>query len=125
MAERVVRERVDDLERERGHFVQADERLTFSLDGKSFVIDLSAANAAVLREALRPFVEHAQPLINYHDYDGMTEPQLKRAELNRVREWAREQGLTPNERGRIAESIIKQYEQVHGPLRHRRRSRPV
>lgn len=121
MAERVVRERVDDIARDGGRIVPAAERVTFSLDGKGFVIDLSSENATLLRGALAPFIEHAQPLVSYQDFDGMTESQVKRAELNAVRKWAREQGLTPNERGRIAESIIKQYELVHGPLRHRKR----
>lgn len=121
MAERVVRERVDDLEQRHGRLVRADERLTFSLDGKSFVIDLSAENAAALRQALQPYIEQAQPMVGYYDLDNMTEGQVKRVELNWVRAWAREQGYTPNERGRIAEDIIQQYEQVHGPLRHRRR----
>ncbi len=35
----------------------ADETVYFSLDGSSYEIDLSTANAARLREAIRPFVE--------------------------------------------------------------------
>ena len=35
----------------------ADETVYFSLDGTSYEIDLSTANAARLREAIRPFVE--------------------------------------------------------------------
>lgn len=35
----------------------ADETVHFSLDGTSYEIDLSAANAARLREAIQPFVE--------------------------------------------------------------------
>ena len=35
----------------------ADETVTFGLDGKSYEIDLSEANAEKLRKALAPFVE--------------------------------------------------------------------
>jgi hypothetical protein len=35
----------------------ADETVQFSLDGTSYEIDLSTANAALLREAIRPFAE--------------------------------------------------------------------
>jgi hypothetical protein len=35
----------------------ADETIHFALDGKSYEIDLSATNAATLREALKPYIE--------------------------------------------------------------------
>jgi Lsr2 len=35
----------------------ADETVHFSLDGTTYEIDLSSANATRLREAIRPFVE--------------------------------------------------------------------
>jgi hypothetical protein len=38
----------------------ADETVHFSLDGTSYEIDLSTANATRLREAIRPFVEKSR-----------------------------------------------------------------
>ena len=38
----------------------ADESISFALDGRSFEIDLSAANAVRLREVLRPFIDKAR-----------------------------------------------------------------
>ena len=38
----------------------ADETVRFSLDGRSFEIDLSAANASKLRSSLRPYIEKAR-----------------------------------------------------------------
>src|SRR5271163_584877 len=35
----------------------ADETIHFALDGKSYEVDLSAANASKLRAALKPYVE--------------------------------------------------------------------
>jgi hypothetical protein len=35
----------------------ADETVRFALDGRAYEIDLSAANAAKLRDALKPYIE--------------------------------------------------------------------
>jgi hypothetical protein len=55
MAKTVIVKLTDDLDG-----ADADETVLFSLDGKSYEIDLSAANATRLRGALRPFVEKAR-----------------------------------------------------------------
>jgi hypothetical protein len=39
----------------------ADETVAFAVDGRGYEIDLSAANAAALREALQPYVAKARP----------------------------------------------------------------
>jgi hypothetical protein len=39
---------------------EADETVTFGLDGNQFEIDLTAKNAAALRKALTPYVEAAR-----------------------------------------------------------------
>jgi hypothetical protein len=41
---------------------EADETVRFSLDGRSYEIDLSEANAARLREVLGPFMEKGRSL---------------------------------------------------------------
>ncbi len=38
----------------------ADETVYFAVDGRSYEIDVNAANAARLREALKPFIEKAR-----------------------------------------------------------------
>lgn len=38
------------------------ETVTFSVDGRSYEIDLTAKNASVLRKTLRPYVEAARPI---------------------------------------------------------------
>ena len=38
----------------------ADETVEFGIDGKSYEIDLSDANAAKLRDALAPYLGHAR-----------------------------------------------------------------
>ncbi len=55
MAKTVIVKLTDDIDGG-----EADETVLFALDGRSYEIDVSAANAARLREALRPFVEKAR-----------------------------------------------------------------
>ena len=52
MAKTVIVKLTDDIDGG-----DADETVHFALDGKSYEIDVSAANAAKLREALKPFME--------------------------------------------------------------------
>ena len=57
MAQQRKIELTDDLD---GPDVPAVETVAFALDGASYEIDLSAANAARLREALATWVGHAR-----------------------------------------------------------------
>jgi hypothetical protein len=118
MAEQVIRQKVDDLEREGGVIVPADEQLTFGLEGTSYIIDLSTDNAKKLREILDPYVRAATPVIDHTERKNLSPPQAKRAELEAIREWAENQGTHVNRRGRIPKEIIDKYELVNGPLQY-------
>jgi hypothetical protein len=52
MAKTVIVKLTDDLDGG-----DADETIQFALDGKSYEVDLSAANASKLRDALKPYIE--------------------------------------------------------------------
>ena len=52
MAKTVIVKLVDDIDGS-----DADETVQFALDGKSYEVDLSTANASRLRDALKPYVE--------------------------------------------------------------------
>src|SRR5580658_4414691 len=56
MAKTVIVKLTDDIEGG-----DADETVFFSLDGKSYEIDVNKANAANVREALKPFIAKARP----------------------------------------------------------------
>ena len=58
MAKTVIVKLTDDLDGG-----DADETVTFALDGRSYEIDLGSANAVRLRDALKPFVEKARPSV--------------------------------------------------------------
>jgi Lsr2 len=56
MAKTVIVKLTDDIDGG-----DADETVQFALDGKSYEVDLSSANAAKLREAFKPYVEAGRP----------------------------------------------------------------
>jgi hypothetical protein len=55
MAKTVIVKLTDDIDGG-----DADETVHFSLDGKSYEVDLSSANASKLREAFKPYVEQGR-----------------------------------------------------------------
>ena len=83
----------------------ADQTVQFSLDGVDYEIDLSDARAAQLRDALSPWVGHAR----------RRELAPRRAagsgaaggDQAAVRAWARENGHTVNERGRLPAAVVE------------------
>lgn len=90
----------------------ANETVTFSIDGNHYEIDLSDENAKKLREALNPFVSNARRADppSRRRRSQRTMPREKSAE---IRSWAKARGLPVSERGRIAASVVKQYEAAH------------
>jgi hypothetical protein len=95
---------------------EAQETVSFSLDGTSYEIDLSKGNANGLREALAKYVGAARKA-------GRTSAGRQSAGRSRasgsaaidrdqaaaIRAWAKKQGLKVSDRGRIPASIIEQY----------------
>lgn len=83
----------------------ADETVMFGLDGKSYEIDLSAANVAALRDMLGPYVTAGRRVIagtpSSRRGRGVNDP----SENATIREWWKAQGGQIGERGRIPEEI--------------------
>lgn len=85
----------------------ADETVSFSLDGTSYEIDLSSANAAGLREALAPYVGHARKT------GGRRTAAKKASGTNtaEVRAWARSNGWPDlGDRGRVPADVQQAYD---------------
>jgi hypothetical protein len=106
MAQKVQVVLVDDLDGG-----PADETVSFALDGTHYEIDLSAANAAALRNSVARFVAHARKA-------GRAGPAGRRArrgagQAAAIRAWAREQGIEVNERGRVSAQVAARYEAAH------------
>lgn len=92
---------------------QADETVTFTLDGKEFEIDLSAKHASELREAFAPFVGAARRSSSgsgRRNYARVpSSPGKTREENAAIREWAVSAGFPVSERGRIPSNVLEAY----------------
>lgn len=93
----------------------AAETVTFGLDGATYEIDLSEANAAKLRDALAPWVGAGRR----SGSRGKPAAARGRARAGRssdastIRTWAAENGHTVSERGRIPAEVREAYEAAH------------
>lgn len=106
MAQKVQVVLIDDIDG--GH---ADETVRFALDGASYEIDLSTANAARLRNAFAEFVGHGRKSAGRPG-----SRRSRRADGGKsaeIRAWARGRGLPVNERGRIPADLAAQFEAAH------------
>lgn len=116
MAQRTTITLVDDLDGG-----AADEQVEFAVDGRTYEIDLSAANAGRLREILAPYVSAARRVGGRRAAaaSGSGSPSSngssasERAANRAVREWAVAQGMKISERGRIPSSVLEAYQNAH------------
>ncbi|MCE7011877.1 Lsr2 family protein [Kibdelosporangium philippinense] len=115
MAQKTVVELVDDLD---GGI--ANETVAFTLDGVEFQIDLSEQNATRLRDSLEPYVAAArrtggrkQRLAPGGDAAGKKSTE-DAAQNQAIREWARSQGKTVAERGRLPHALVVEFKEAHG-----------
>lgn len=90
---------------------EAEETISFAVDGSSYEIDLSVDNAARLREALAPFVEAARkaPSRRGPVRGGKQRTAPSRERSAEIRAWAKAAGKQVNERGRIPQAIMDEY----------------
>ena len=111
MAQKVQVVLVDDLDG--GH---ADETVTFSLDGVSYEIDLSHENAAAMRDAFAQYVGHGRRIGSARRTAARGSGRGKGGGVenpSEIREWAKSQGITVNERGRISAELQAKYQAAH------------
>ncbi|WP_323097780.1 Lsr2 family protein [Intrasporangium sp. YIM S08009] len=109
MAQRVEVRLIDDIDQG-----DADETVTFALDGVTYEIDLSDKNAKKLRDDFASWVGHARR-------SGGARSTTKRRssgggakrDLAAVREWARANGHQVSDRGRISAEVQDAYDKAH------------
>jgi Lsr2 len=109
MAQRVQYMLVDDIDG-----TEAVETVSFSLDGVSYEIDLTAANAKKLRNDLATWVGPARRSggrKSSRKAGAASGP--RRGDLSAVREWARTNDHQVSDRGRISASILAAYDKAH------------
>lgn len=97
---------------------EAEGSVEFAIDGRTYEIDLSAANSARLRDALAPFVSAARRTGARRSASASAPAAPSRQstdrELNQaIREWAQQEGMKISERGRIPSSVLEAYHASH------------
>ena len=107
MAQKVHIVLIDDIDQS-----DAEETVTFGLDGKEFTIDLNKKNARSLRDALAPYVAHARPVSSRSSRRSSAKA-ASGAAPSEIRAWARENGFDVPERGRVAAEVREAYAAAH------------
>ena len=109
MAQRVQVLLVDDIDGS-----AAAETVSFSLDGVSYEIDLTAAHAKKLRDDLASWVGHARRSGGRKSARKATAGGLRRGDLAEVRAWARNNGHQVSDRGRVSAEVLDAYDKANG-----------
>jgi len=104
MAQRVTVALEDDLEGG-----PADETVRFGLGGAEYEIDLNTKNAAAFRRKISPFIEHARKAGRRPAREAARST-AGRQRSGDIRAWAKSQGITVSERGRMPASVVEQYQ---------------
>lgn len=107
MARKLVEVVQDDLTKETitdGRF----ESVTFSVNGKTYAMDLTPENAAGFHEAVARYVEVATKLPGSGRVPGSQG--RSRQDLSLVRQWAAENGYQVSGRGRISADVMAAYD---------------
>jgi nucleoid-associated protein Lsr2 len=89
------------------------KEVSFSLNGRTWVIDLSAKNRAALDKALKPYIAKATEQGQRSRPGKATRPSSRskaRTDLATVREWAKSNGHQVSDRGRISADVLKAYD---------------
>ncbi len=97
---------------------EADETVTFALDGATYEIDLTTENADKLRTLLAEYVDAGRKT------GGRASRGRARAarssggsssqDTAKIRAWAKDNGYDVNDRGRVPGTVREAYEQAHG-----------
>jgi hypothetical protein len=110
MAQRTIVTLEDDLDGG-----PAEATLTFAFEGTSYEIDLNSDNAAKMRDALAPYVGSARRVGRGSAPRRAATPSRRASgnATNDMREWARANGYTVNDRGRLSREVVDAYEAAH------------
>lgn len=105
MAQETIVRLLDDIDGK-----PADETVVFALDGVNYEIDLRSKNADKLRKLFAPYVERARKPGGRRAGRGRGRMAHNRERAADIRGWAKEHGITINDRGRIPAEIVQAYE---------------
>jgi hypothetical protein len=92
---------------------EAEGTVTFAFNGVQYDIDLSEKNSDKLAKALAPYVASARKVSTRASARSAPAGGSHKHDQSAVREWARAQGMTLSDRGRIAADVLAKYEAAH------------
>jgi hypothetical protein len=103
MATQTIKQITDDIDGSKNA-----EPVSFAYDGVTYSIDLSTKNKAALGKLLKPYIDAG------HKVSGRTSKSPRRStgrtDLAAIREWAKNNGHSVSERGRVAADVIAAYD---------------
>jgi hypothetical protein len=85
---------------------KADETIEFGIDGTSYAIDLSDANAKKLRGALDGYVSKARKVSGKRSSSRKASSPV---DTKAIRVWAASNGIELSTRGRVPTSVVEQF----------------
>jgi hypothetical protein len=104
MARHIIHQLVDDID---GTILNSGEGETvaFSIDGRSYEIDLKLEHVERLSEALAPYIAAAR-----QTSAPMARRKNQRRNVDEIRTWARANGFTVSDRGRIPAEVQRAFQ---------------
>lgn len=96
---------------------EADETVTFAVDGVTYEIDLETKGATKLRKLLDPYTEAGRRTGGRQARGKVGGGKMSTSgdsDTSKIRAWAKDKGYEVNDRGRIPATIREAYEKAHG-----------
>lgn len=106
MAQQVQTTTTDDIDG-----TKAVETVRFAIDGADYEIDLNRRNAKSLRKTLEEYISAGRKVRRSALAAGKASKPRRSspAELKAIRQWAKDNGVSVADRGRISADVIAQY----------------
>jgi hypothetical protein len=92
---------------------EAAETVSFAIDGARYEIDLSADNAAKLRNTLSVYIANGRRTPARGNGGPRRSTRADREQTAAIRDWARKNGFDIGDKGRIPSSAIEAYHSAH------------
>jgi hypothetical protein len=101
----VVRDDLDGSVIEEGQ----GETVRFSVNNTSYIMDLTTKNAAAFRDAIKPYIDAAVKEVASLPRSASSAPKGNKEELQKIRQWAKDNGYQVSDRGRVSAEIQSAY----------------
>jgi hypothetical protein len=108
MARETIVQITDDLDGSKGA-----EEVSFAYQGVEYRIDLGKKNRAALDKILKPYMDAGTRVTRRTAGRPGTSNTAAKRDLATVRDWAKAQGIEVSDRGRVAKSVLAQYDAAH------------